>query len=310
MSLSIAQGVAVSFPAIVAEKNQPANQWEESALLREMERQGFIMRKSLGPTIEAPLDYKANPAAAFMLTDMTPLSMTKTEVITSASYSVAELSAPMVWSKKDEVQNPTENQKVALVKSIITNGLSSHDDLIEQALFPTSTNGFLGMLTFMSDAGTGSAGGIDAGTETWWANKTATYVDDTDIEAAFTSLYNACAKGSGSKLQPTLLVSDGATQAIFEGTQQALQRWNDATEANAGFKMLSFKNARYVFSQYGGSRVFFINPKNLMLTVSKEYFRDRGDVQEIPNQNAFISKIYSALQLITNNRSRLGVCHT
>ncbi len=309
MALTIGQTVAVSYPAVLAEMRKAANQWAESAFLRELERQGAVIRKSLGATIEAPLDYQRNPAAAFLATDLQPTSLTKTEVLTAASFDIAEVSVPIVWSKKDEVQNPTENQKIALVKSLLENGINSHDDLIEQYLFATSTNGFLGLGTHVTTAGTGSDGGIDSTLNTWWRNQTATYINDTDIEAAFTTVWNACAKGSGSNLLPTLMVSDGATQAIFEGTQQANQRYVDSQELKAGFKILAFKTSRYVFSQYGTSSVAFLNPKNFQVVCSKEYFRDRGDTQEIPNANGFVTKIYSALQTITNNRSRLGVAH-
>lgn len=309
MALTIGQIVAVSYPAVLAEMRKAANQWVESAYLRELERQGAVVRKSLGATIEAPLDYQRNPGAAFLATDLQPTSMAKTEVLTAASFDIAEISVPIVWSKKDEVQNPSENQKIALVKSLLENGINSHDDLIEQYLFATSTNGFLGLGTHITTAGTGVDGGIDSTTNTWWRNQTSTYVDDTDIESAFTTVWNACAKGSGSNLLPTLMVSDGATQAIFEGTQQANQRYVDSQELKAGFKILAFKTARYVFSQYGTSSVFFQNPKNLQVVASKEYFRDRGDTQEIPNANGFVTKIYSALQTTTNNRSRLGVAH-
>lgn len=309
MALTIGQIVAVSYPAVLAEMRKAANQWAESAFLRELERQGAVERKSLGATIEAPLDYQRNPGAAFLASDLQPTSMSKTEVLTAASYDIAEVSVPIVWSKKDEVQNPSENQKIALVKSLLENGINSHDDLIEQYLFQTSTNGFLGLLTHIADAGTGSDGGIDSTTNTWWRNQQSTYVDDTDIESAFTTVWNAAAKGSGSSLLPTLMVSDGATQALFEGTQQANQRYVDSQELKAGFKILAFKTARYVFSQYGGTRVNFLNPKNFKVVASKEYFRDRGDTQEIPNANGFVTKIYSALQTITNNRSRLGSAH-
>lgn len=309
MSLTISQGIAVSYAAVINEMRKPANQWVENAYMRELERQGGIIRRSLGPTIEMTLDYQRNPGTAILVTDLQQTSLAKTEVLTAASYSVAEVSAPIVWSKKDEVQNPTENQKVALIKSLIENGINSHDDIVEQALFQASTNGLLGQLTHMPTNGQGSDGGIDASTNTWWRNPSVTYVDDTDIESAFTSVWNSCAKGSGSKLVPTLMVSDGATQALFEGTQQAQQRYVDDQELKAGFKILAFKTSRYVFSQYGTTNVFFSNPKNLMLVVSKEYFRDRGETQEIPNANGYVTKIYSAMQFCTNNKSRGGVAH-
>jgi len=305
----VSQIIAASYAAVVAEARKAANQWVESAFMREMERQGAIERIDFGSQIEATLDYQANPGTAFLTSSMQPTSLAETEVVTSAVYSLAELSVPVTWSKKTEAQNPSANQKIALVKQLVTNGIDSHDNAIEQAFFVTSTNGFLGLPTHATSTGTGSDGGIDSSVDVWWGNKEATYVDDTDIESAMTSGWNAATKGSGSKLSPTFAVSDGDTQAIFEGTQQANQRWIDTDELKAGFKILGFKTTRYVFSQFGTSTIYMGNPKNLTLQVSKTFFRDRGETQEIPNANGYTFKIYSTLQFITNNRSRLAAIH-
>lgn len=305
----VSQIISASYNAVLNEARQAANQWVENGLLREMERQGAVDRVDFGASIESTLDYQSNPGTAFLSASMQPTSLDETEVVTSAVYSLAELSVPVTWSKKTEGQNPSTNQKIALVKQLVTNGINSHDNAIEQAFFATSTNGFLGLPTHMTSAGTGSDGGIDSGTDVWWKNKQATYVDDTDIESAMTSAWNAATKGSGSTMSPTLAVSDGDTQAIFEGTQQANQRWIDTQELKAGFKILGFKTVRYVFSQFGTSSIYMSNPKNLSLKVSKTFFRDRGETQEIPNANGYTFKIYSLLQFITNNRSRLAVVH-
>jgi hypothetical protein len=305
----VSQIISASYAAVVNEARQAANQWAESAYMREMERQGAIDRVNFGSQIERTLDYQPNPGTAFLASSMQPTSLAETEVVTSAVYAIAELSVPVTWSKKTEAQNPSENQKIALVKQLITNGLDSHDNAIEQAFFVASTNGFLGLPTHATSAGTGSDGGIDSGTETWWQNKQATYVDDTDIESAMTQGWNAATKGSGSKMSPTLAVSNGDTQAIFEGTQQANQRWIDTEELKAGFKILGFKTTRYVFSQYGTSTIYMSNPKSLSLQCSKTFFRDRGETQEIPNANGYTFKIYSALQYTTNNRSRIAAIH-
>lgn len=304
----ISQIISASYPAILAEKRKPANQWAESALLREVDRQGGIEQKPLGATIDVPLDYQANQGAVIQSTDLQPLSMTKTEVVTTATYDIAEITAPIVWSKKDDVMNPSENQKISLATTRISNAIESHDDLIERCFFTTSTNGLLGLLTHIVDAGTGSDGGIDSTVSTFWRNQNSTYVDDTDIEAAFTSVWNACAKGSGSALLPTLMVSDSATQALFEGTQQANQRYADQ-DLKAGFKTLMFKTARYVFSQYGTTRVFFANMKNLKLVFSSNALRDLDKEQPLINANGYVRKVYSAGQFVTDNRSRLGVAH-
>src|ERR1700674_922214 len=226
MALTIGQIAAVSYPAVLADKRKAANQWAESALLHKMEAGGFIKRISLGATIEAPLDYQRNPGTVIQATELQALSLTKTEVVTAASYAIAEVTAPVTWSKKDEATNPSETQKIALVSQLIENGIESHDDILETDIFLGTTNGFIGLRTvipFVNSAG--SLGGIDPASNTFWRNQTNTYIDDTDIESAFTTTWNQCAKGSGAKLMRTLMVSDSATQALFEGTQQALQRY-------------------------------------------------------------------------------------
>lgn len=308
MALTIGQIAAVSYPAVLAEAKKAANQWSESAFMRELERQGAIKKKSLGETIEVPLDYQRNQSAGFLANDMATTSLSKTEVLGTASYAVSSLGAQVTWSKEDDAKNPTENQKIAFVKALHSNVLESHDDVIEEALFTTSTNGFLGLQTVVPDSGQGSLGGINAATEVFWRNPTGSYLDDaSDIEAQFTSIHNTASKGSGSTLGPKMLVSGAAAQALFESTQQALQRYVDSNELKAGFKILAFKDARYVYSQYGGTRVYFLSPKSFQIIVSAQYFRDQGATSELDTTHAFTFKIYSALQTITNNKSRLAV---
>lgn len=310
MALSISQIAAASYPAVLADLRKPANQWSENGFLRELEKQGGIKKVSLGPTIEVPLDYQVNPNAEFLSSEMAPTSLVATDVLTSASYTPAELSVPVTWSKKTEATNPSENQKISVVKSLLENGINSHDDRIEYTFFQASAvNGFGTLPAYFPTSGQGSVGGVDSATATWWRHQQTTYVDDTDIESALTTGWNSATKGSGSSLSPTMAVSDAATQALFEGTQQANQRYVDTDELKAGFKILAFKTARYVFSQYASTSIYMFSPKVVYLVASKEYFRDKGETQEIDNANGFSFKIYSAIQLVTGNKSRVANVH-
>jgi hypothetical protein len=307
--LSISQILAVSYPAVANEMNKPMNQFAESAFLRELEAQGGIKRIGMGPTIEHTLDYQRNPGTTFLATDLESTSLAKTDVLTAASYTPGQCSVPIVWSKGDDAQNPSENQKVALVKSLLENAFTSHDDLIEENLFGTSNDGFLGLQNIVPDSGQGSPGGINAGTETWWRNYVGTYLSNgTDIEAQLTTAWNTAAKGSGGAA-PTLLVSGSAAQALYEGALQVFQRFIDTKEADGGFKKLAFKTSRYVFSQYGGTRIYGLNPKFYRLNVSKDAYREKGETIEIPNANGYVCKLYSMLQATTNNKSRLFLIH-
>lgn len=238
--------------------------------------------------------------------------MVKTEVVTSAVYDIAQLNVPVTWTKGDDARNPTEAQKIALVKQLLENGINSHDDQIEQCIFTTSAAGgveITGLTDLVPESGQGTVGGIDASVETWWRNASDTYTDGSDIEATMTNVFNIAAKGSGSQLQPKVLISGSTPNSLFESQLQALQRFTSSSEASAGFKVLQFKTADYIYSQYGGDDIYFLNPKNYQMIVSKQYFRDKGTTYDVPGQNAFYFLIYSALQFVTNNKSRLGVAH-
>lgn len=307
MALSISQMLAVSFPAVVNERDKAANQWAESALMRALDKQGMIKRVSLGPTIEATLDYQRNPGTAVLASHLQGLDMSETEVITAAVYTPAEVSVPITWSTFTEATNTSDTQKIAVVSNLIENGLESHDDLMEQILFGTTTNGFLGLQTHSPVSGQGSDGGIDAAAEVWWRPQSATYIDDTDIEASYTTVENACIKGTGSKKGPSLMVSNSTTWAIYAGTQMALQRW-DSTEIKSGVKSIQFGNCQYLFSPYGTTTTYFLG-KSFKLVVSKEFFRDKSDTMPLPNANGSTCRIYSAAQTIVDNRSRIGCAH-
>lgn len=236
--------------------------------------------------------------------------MLKTEVITSAVYDIAQLNVPVTWTKGDDAKNPSETQKVALVKALLENAINSHDDLIEQRIFTSSSVGGVelnGLNDLVPTSGQGTVGGIDAAVETFWRNKADTYTDGSDIEAAMTDLYNQCAKGSGATLLPKVLLSGSTPHALYESGLQALQRYSGSDVGDGGFKSLKFKGSDYVFSQFGGNNIYFLNPKNFKMVVSKQYFRDKGSTETIQGQNAFYFMIYSALQMVVSNKSRLGV---
>lgn len=303
----ISQIAAIAYPEVIKDlNNKPANQWAESAFMRLMQKLGAIERRNLGEIIEAPLDYRRNPGAKFLATDLTPVSLAKTEVITTAQYDIAQLSVPVEWSKFDDARTPSENAKIAFVQNLIENATQSHDDLIEEALFTTSTDGFLGLATLIPTSGQGTVGGIDAGVEVFWRNPADTYLaDGSDIEAVLDELWNTATKGTGG-MAPKALVSGQEAVSLFTSTQVSQQRFM-GVELDAGFKTIAFKSAPFVFSQYGDDKIYGINPRSLKLIVSKQYFRDKGETRENEDANGFVFKMYSALQTITNNKSRLFV---
>lgn len=305
MPLAISQIYAASFNAVVNDSRKPSQPWLQNSLMNKMQAMNMVNREDFGPQIEQTIDYRRNPGTDFLATDLTPTSMAKTEILTAAVYTPANLSVPVVWSKSDELQNPEKSQKVALVASLINNGLASHDDAIEEGLFATSTDGFLGFATLLPTSGQGNVGGIDASLETWWRNDSDTYAaDGSDIEAVLTELWNTASKGSGSSMVVDLMFSGPDPHALFESTQVPQQRYIDTQDFKIGAKTLAFKTAGYIFSQYGGTKIYGVPSKGFKLKVSRKYFRDKGEIIPLESAEGWKTSIFSGLQLVTNAKSR------
>lgn len=312
MALTVEQLAAVSYPAVLAAMRKAENQWHEASALREYEKQGCVERINFGQNIEVPLDYRRNPDGAIMASDQDQSPGVKTEVITSAVYDIAQMSVWVTTTQGDDAKNPTETQKVSLVKQLLENAINTHDAIIEDAIFTTSAEGGIevnGLDTLVPTSGQGSAGGISAVTETFWRNATETYVDGSDIVAGMTQLHNEIMRGSGSTKGPKFILSGITPHSQYESSLQPLQRYIDVSDGDAGFKTLAFKTSRYVFSDRGGTSLYFLNPKAYKLVVSKQYFRDKGETTRLPGQVASQFPIYSALQFVVTDRSRLGVLY-
>lgn len=302
------QIVAATFDAVTNEKNKAANQWSENALMRFLEAKGALQRVPGGPQLEFTLDTVVNPDAAFLASDTSATSTTKTEVLDAVKYDWALFVAPINWSIADEAKNSGE-KKVDLVSSLVDNAMESHDDQFEGGLFSaTSTNGFLSLPVLFTEDGTGTIGGVNAATDTYWANQFEDYT--TDLQLGLNIVYAATAKGSGGAT-PDLLVTSSTTWATYADLLSDQVRFDQINKVNNGVKALQFADADLIFShKYSSDSVFGLNTKQTKLYVIKDFYRQRRSEIELPNAATMTMKVVSMAQIATKNRSRNFVCFT
>ncbi len=313
MAIPTEQLVAATYDDVVNEKNKAADQWSQASALSTLEELGGVKRVPGGATLQLTLDYKANSAADFLLTDVTGTSTSKTEILTAASYSFVPLVVPINWSFFDEAVNSDKNQKVDLVTSIVDNALSSHDQAIEDALFATTggTDGFNTLIDIYSEDGNGTVGTIVASTETWWASQFKDWGTATGatLLGHYTTLFNSCSKGSGGS-KPNVIIGSASMQSLFEAALVANQRFVSVTKASGGFTELAFKNIPYIFSSEAtgnDENAFMFNTKDTKLFVVQSAWRQRKTAVQHVNAAMMNMKVFSVLQLATRNRSRGGV---
>lgn len=302
------QIVAATYDRVANEKNKAANQWSENAFLNALERKGALKRVTGGPKLEFTLDTVVNPDAGFLATDVSATSTNKTSVLDAASYDWALLVVPINWSISDEAKNSGE-KKVDLVASLVDNALESHDDRFEAGMFAASaTNGFLSLPVLFTEDGTGTVGGINAGTDTYWANAFEDY--GTDLHLGLNVSFAEASKGSGGS-SPDLFVTGQTVFATYADSLQANFQYRETKKVDAGIQALAFAGADMIFTQkYTSDSVWLINTKETKLYVIKDFYRQRRSEIELPNAATMNMKTVSMAQIATKNRSRNSVCFT
>src|SRR3990167_3839771 len=302
------QIVAATFDRVSNEKNKAENQWSENATLNFMEMKGGLKRVSGGPQLEFTLDIVVNPDAAFIATDVSATSTTKTEVLDAVKYDWALFVAPINWSIADEGKNSGE-KKVELVTSLVDNAMESHDDQFEAGMFAASaTNGFLSFPVLFTEDGTGTVGGVNSATDTYWAPQFEDY--GTDLHLGLNVLTAECAKGTGGAT-PDLYVTGSTVWATYADSLQANLQFSSTKTVDAGIQTLKFAGQDFIFThKYTSDSVFLINTKKTKVYAIKEFYRQRRAEIELPNAATMTMKVVSIAQLASSNRGRNGVCFT
>lgn len=307
MAVPFSQLVASTYDNVIT-KRKAANQWAASPFLQWLEANGGVSREPGGATLQPTLDYRINPGADFLATDMTATSLAKTDVITAASYQWATLVVPNNWSLTDEALNSEPNRKINLVSGLVDNAIASHDQTIEKGSFAATggTDGFNTLVDLFTKTGVGVVGTIDSGVETWWKNKFKQWADATMI-ADLTALWNQTTKGSTKS--PSVLVGSADSHAIYEGKLQPLQRYSSSdTTGRAGFKALEFKTAKFIFSpELTTDSIFMFSTDDTKLYAVTDAWRERRTPIEHQDHAAMNMKVFSVVQWATVNRSRGGV---
>lgn len=302
------QIVAATYDRVNNEKNKADNQWSENATLRFLEMKGALKRVSGGPQLEFTLDTAVNPDAAFLASDVSTTSTTKTEVLDAVKYDWALFVAPINWSIADEAKN-SGDKKVELVTSLVDNARESHDDQFEGGIMAASaTNGFLSLPVLFTEDGSGTVGGVNSAVDTYWAPQFEDY--GTDLHLGLNILTAECAKGSGG-MAPDLYITGSTVFATYADSLQANFQYSNAKSVDAGIQTLKFAGQDFIFThKYTSDSVFLVNTKKTKLYAIKEFYRQRRSEIELPNAATMTMKTVSMAQIASSNRSRNGVCFT
>jgi len=231
--------------------------------------------------------------------------LTPQEGITAAEYQWKQLAASIAISGIEEAKNRGTEAIIKLLNAKIMQAEESIKESLNYQLFSDGTgNGGkdFGGLSAIVDA-TGTIGGIDQSTNSWWAS----YEENTSTAlttAQMATAYNTASRGND---HPDLILT---TQTLFEKYESLLTpqvRYQDTTKANSGFQNLMFKQTPVVYDVSAPTgNMFFMNSKYLKLVGMADHWFETTEFQKgtVAGVDARYALILSFGNLTCSNRAR------
>lgn len=179
--------------------------------------------------------------------------------------------------------------------------------LLEQSIFAATpaSKAIQSLATII--LGSGSVGGINGTTSTWWAS-TATSSGSFAARgrADLTTLYNTLSMVNPIG-GPEMFVSDQTSFEAYEGSLVSQERFTDNKLADIGIRNLKFKDTPWTWSPQATSGVIYaLHSSALEFIVNSDTDFLLTPFVTPANQDARTAKILLACVLATGNRRKLG----
>lgn len=249
------------------------------------------------------------------------INIAPAEVLSAAEFNWKQAAGSVTASGLEtEVQNKGKAQVISLLKSRIRNAEHTMKNQVTVGMYSNGTgNGgkeIGGLQSLIADdPTTGTVGGIDRATWTFWRNQV--YDASTDggaattaanIQAYMNATFLRCVRGND---KPDLIISSSAYYNFFWASLQAIQRVTDEKTAKAGFQNLAFAgNVPVVYEDSTGipaQRMYFLNTDYLHFRYATgRLFEPMKEMRPV-NQDAEVHLILFAGNLTASNCARHGV---
>lgn len=246
------------------------NVTDNNALLKSLSKKGKIKTVSGGTKIMQELSFAENANGGFYSGyDLLPVGIS--DVISAAEYDWKQAAVPVVISGLEQLQNAGKEQFIDLLEGRMEVAESTMANLIATALYSDGTGSDGKEITGLDaavplDPTTGTYGGIDRDTYTFWRSKLKDVANTTTIQADMNTLWSQLVRGTD---RPSLIVMDNIAWNAYVASLQAQQRFTDASVGDLGFPTIKFMGTDVVLDGgIGGAcptgTAFFLNTKYIM----------------------------------------------
>jgi hypothetical protein len=282
-----------------------------------MRDKGRLQTKVGGRQIEEALVYAKNDNVQWIGKGGT-VPLNDYEFLTDAVYEWKYLTASMVRFGTDDQKNRGKTKIMDLMTNKMTNTKMSLEDTLETVLFAGAAAGneIDGLQQLVADDGisdSGTVGGINPTTYSWWQNKNQTMTGSsfsTNGVGEMRTMVNNVSQNKQND-RPDIIVTGQTVYEYYE--EEGLEKLDLASTrlVELGFDNQTFKGIPMVWSPSCGLRMYFLNTKYLNFTYDPGMFFDMTEWKPIPEQvNDRAAQIATACSFTTNRRRTQGVIHT
>lgn len=274
------------------------NVTKNNALLARLNQRGNVKTISGGSSILEELSFAENGNAGFYSGyDLLPVAAQ--DVISAAEFSIKQFAVPVVMSGLEMLQNSGKEAFIDLLEARLNVAEATMMNKLAQSVYSDGTGSggkeITGLNAAVASTNTsGTYGGIDRATWSFWRNQKYDFSDNTvtpgptTIQNAMNTLWASCTRGND---RPDLIVVDTIYWGYYMSSLQAIQRFTSPDTGNLGFPSLKFMDADVVLDGgIGGycpqNTGFFLNTKYLKWRPHK----DRNMVALSPNRRYAINQ--------------------
>lgn len=223
------------------------NVTKNNALLQRLSQRGRIKPFSGGRLIYEELSFAENGNAGWYSGyDLLPVAAQ--DVLSAAQFDIRQAACPVVISGLELLQNAGPEQMIDLLSSRIDVAESTMRNLVCGGLYSDGTGSGGKEITGLNAAvpmapNTGTYGGIDRATWTFWRSKLVDVANTSTIQANFNTMWAQLVRGAD---RPDLIIVDNTVWSAYTASLQAQQRFTNAETGGLGFPTLKYMDADVV----------------------------------------------------------------
>jgi len=285
-----------------------------NALLRRLRENGN-QTSVTGRDIVRELEYADNGTVQFY-SGYETLDVSPADVLSAAVFDYKQLAGNVTISGLEQVKNSGTEAVINLLEARINVLEKSLMNSLSTSLYSDGTGSsgkeVGGLQLIVADAGTGTVGGINSSTFTFWQNVQTTATSSAfsvaNVQSDMNTIYLSLVRGADS---PDLVMAGTNAYTAFLGSLQAIQRITSDDMARSGFTSLQYLNSDVVFdSAANTNRMYFLNTDYLRLEVAASRDFVPGEAKMSVNQDAMVTPMFWSGNLTCSNRALQGVIHT